>query len=163
MNAQQRGTILTLLKTDEINKTYQTRYWFSYKDYLDPEDSFTDFAYANIDGKQQYIDLIENVFRIDDTARVYVEVYGYEEIDGKPLIYAETLIIMSRLPLDDIKRIFNEPDDIFPSDIGEDTNLSRPFFSETMGKRFLIDSHGGLISGVNLIREDEFVYYCWWD
>ena len=55
MDAQQKGTILTLLKTDEINKTYRMRYWFSYKDYLNPEDSFTDFADANIDGKQEYI------------------------------------------------------------------------------------------------------------
>lgn len=75
MDAQQKGTILTLLKTDEINKTYRMRYWFSYKDYLNPEDSFTDFADANIDGKQEYIDLIENLLRLDAAARVYVEVY----------------------------------------------------------------------------------------
>lgn len=162
MNAQQRGTILVLLKTDEINKSYQTRYWFSYKDYLDPEDSFTDFAYANVDGKQEYINLIESLLRLDAAARVYVEVYGLEEIDGDPLIYAETLIIMSRLPLDDIKRVFNAPDDIFPSDIGEETNLSQPLFPETVEKRFLIGSHE-LISGRNLIRENESVYYCWWD
>lgn len=155
MDAQQKGTILTLLKTDEINKTYRMRYWFSYKDYLNPEDSFTDFADANIDGKQEYIDLIENLLRLDAAARVYVEVYGFEEIDGEPFIYAETLIIMSRLPLDDIKRVFNEPDDIFPSDIGEQTDLSQPFF--------LIGSNGELISGADLVREDEFVYYCWWD
>ena len=155
MDAQQKGTILTLLKTDEINKTYRMRYWFSYKDYLNPEDSFTDFADANIDGKQEYIDLIENLLRLDAAARVYVEVYGFEEIDGEPFIYAETLIIMSRLPLDDIKRVFNEPDDIFPSDIGEQTDLSQPFF--------LIGSHGELISGADLVREDEFVYHCWWD
>lgn len=163
MNAQQRGAILVLLKTDEINKSYQTRYWFSYKDYLDPEDSFTDFAYANVDGKQEYINLIESLLRLDAAARVYVEVYGLEEIDGDPLIYAETLIIMSRLPLDDIKRVFNAPDDIFPSDIGEETNLSQPLFPETVEKRFLIGSHGELISGRNLIRENESVYYCWWD
>ncbi len=163
MNAQQRGTILVLLKTDEINKSYQTRYWFSYKDYLDPEDSFTDFAYANVDGKQEYINLIESLFHLDAAARVYVEVYGLEEIDGDPLIYAETLIIMSRLPLDDIKRVFNAPDDIFPSDIGEETNLSQPLFPEIVEKRFLIGSHGELISGRNLIRENESVYYCWWD
>lgn len=141
MDAWQRGTVLTLLKTDKLNQSYHTRYWFSYQDYLDPEDPSTDFADANIDGRQEYIDLIESLFRFDDTARVYVEVYGFEETDSEPIIYAETLIIMSRLPLDDIKQIFNKPDDIFPSDIGEETDFSQPIY--------FIDSHGELTAGAN--------------
>jgi len=155
MDAQQKGIILTLLKTDEMNRNYQTRYWFSYKDYLDPKDPFTDFACADTDEKQGYIDIIENLLDLDSTARIYVEVYGLEEIDDEPFIHAETLIIMSKLPIDDIKRIFDEPDDIFPSDIGEETDFSQPFF--------LIGSHGELIPGVNLIGRDDSVYYCWWD
>ena len=44
MNNLQKGTILTLLKMDEINRNYTNTYWFSYKDYMDPEDDFTDFC-----------------------------------------------------------------------------------------------------------------------
>lgn len=65
------------------------------------------------------------------------------------------LIIFSKVSLDEIKQIFNEPEDIFPSDIGEETDFSRP--------TFLIDDNGELIPGAKLFGEDCFVYYCWWD
>lgn len=55
----------------------------------------------------------------DETAKIFVEVYGLDEDDNKPWDYADTLIIFSRLPLHKVKEIFNAPKDIYPSDIGE--------------------------------------------
>ncbi len=44
--------------------------------------------------------------------------------DKDRVITVETLIIFSKLPITRIKQIFNEPKDIFPSDIGEKTDFS---------------------------------------
>lgn len=66
MDAQQKGIILTLLKTDEMNRSYQTRYWFSYKDSPDPKDPFTDFACADTDEK------LPDIYCIL-TAKIFIE------------------------------------------------------------------------------------------
>lgn len=155
MNDHQKGTILSLLRDAVRNRNYTNKYWFSYKDYLDPTDAFTDFVCEYLEGKQGYIALIEKLLRKDKTAKIFVEVYGLEENHDEQCITAETLIIFSKVSLDEIKQIFNEPEDIFPSDIGEETDFSRP--------TFLIDDNGELIPGAKLFGEDCFVYYCWWD
>lgn len=78
-----------------------------------------------------------------------------EEDDDEQCITANTLIIFSKLSLYKIKQIFNEPKDIFPSDIGEETDFSQP--------TFLIGDNGELIPSAKLLNDDYFVYYCWWD
>lgn len=153
MNSLQKETILTLLKTDKINSNYTNNYWFSYKDYLDPTDNFTDFCCECLEGKQEYIVLIENLINKDKTAKIFVQVYGLEDKDR--VITAETLIIFSKLSLAEIKQIFNEPKDIFPSDIGEETDFWQ--------SAFLIGDNGELISSTKLFHEEQSVYYCWWD
>ncbi|MCI8669450.1 MAG: hypothetical protein HFI34_08030 [Lachnospiraceae bacterium] len=155
MDNQQKGTILTLLRVDKMNRNYTNKYWFSYKDFLDPTDNFTDFSCERLDGKQGYITLIENLLSIDGTAKIFVQVYGLEEDNNEQCICADTLIIFSKLWLYDIKQIFNEPQDIFPSDIGEETDFSQPIF--------LIGDNGEPIPITKLFRNDYFVYYCWWD
>lgn len=157
MLPKQKETILARLKSDENNKNYQNRYWFPYKDFLDPVDDFTTFSCENLDGKEGYLALIENLYRKDEIAKVFVEVYGYEENHDEQLIYADTLIIFSRLSLPEIGQIFNEPEDIFPSDIGEETDFSRP--------TFIINESGDFVP---IVPNDSFfdgfsVYYCWWD
>ena len=67
---------------------------------------------------------------IDRTAKIFVQTSGMEED-------------------------FNEPQDIFPSDIGEETDLSQP--------TFLVGDNGELISITELSHEEQSVYYCWWD
>jgi hypothetical protein len=52
-------------------------------------------------------------------------------------------------------QIFNEPKDIFPSGIGEETDFSQ--------SAFLIGDNGELISSPKLFREEQSVYFCWWD
>lgn len=99
--------------------------------------------------------MIENLFNIDGTAKVFIQVYGLEENGDERCITADTLIIFSKLSLNVIKQIFNKPKDIFPDDIGEETNFSQP--------TFLIGDNGELISSTKLISDDYFVYYCWWD
>ena len=86
MNNQQKGTILTLLKIDESNRNYTNNYWFSYKDFLDPTDDFTDFSCEHLEGKQEYITLIEKLLSIDETAKIFVQVYGSEEDNNGKLI-----------------------------------------------------------------------------
>ena len=67
-----------------------------------------------------------------------MQVYGLE--DKSRVITAETLIIFSKLSLTEIKQIFNEPKDIFPSDIREETDFSQ--------SAFLIGDNGELIKCV---------------
>ena len=153
MNHQQKAIIVTLLKTDKMNQNYVNRYWLPYKDYLDPTDDFTDFSCECLEGKQKYVTLIENLIGKDETAKIFVQVYGLEDRDR--VITADTLIIFSKLSLVEIKQIFNEPKDIFPSDIGEETDLVTP--------AFLISDNGELISGTSLFNDEQSVYYCWWD
>lgn len=155
MDNQQKGTILTLLKVDKMNRNYTNNYWFSYKDFLDPTDDFTDFSCERLDGKQGYIALIENLLSIDGTAKIFVQVCGLEEDNNEQCICADTLIIFSKLPFYEIKQIFNESQDIFPSDIGEETDFSQP--------TFLIGDNGELIPSTKLFSDDYFIYYCWWD
>ncbi len=66
-----------------------------------------------------------------------------------------SLRIFSKLSPGEIRQIFNEPKDIFPSDIGEETDFSQ--------SAFLIGDNGELISSPKLFREEQSVYYCWWD
>lgn len=153
MNNLQKGAILTLLKTDRMNSDYTNNYWFSYKDYLDPTDDFTDFCCECLEGKHEYTVLIENLINKDKTAKIFVQVYGLEDKDR--VITADTLILFSKLSLAEIKRIFNKPKDIFPSEIGEETDFPQP--------AFLIGNNGELISNTKLSHEKQSVYYCWWD
>lgn len=152
---KQKETILALLKSDQMNRNYQNSYRFSYNDFLDPADNFTAFACENLDGKQEYISLIEKLLHADEGAKIFVEVYGYEEVNNEQFIYSDTLIIYSKLSLTKIKQIFHEPEDIFPSDIGEVTDFSQP--------AFLINHDGSLVPAAENSREGYSVYYCWWD
>ncbi len=112
MLQKQKGTIIKLLKAQEAGKNYTDNYWFPYRDFLDPTDRFTDFSCENLAGKQPFITIIENLLHKDQTAEVFVQVYGLEEYaHDEPVIYADTLILFSRLPLSEIKQIFNEPGD----------------------------------------------------
>lgn len=154
MLQKQKETILALLKSDEANKNYKRNYWFSYQDYLDPTDNFTDFSCENLDGKQAYIALIENLLNADETAKIFVQVYGLDWDNNDEFISADTLIVFSTLPLHEIKRIFNEPEDIFPSDIGELTDFSQDF---------VVEDNGNLFPAINLFNRNYSAYYCWWD
>ncbi len=151
----QKGTILVLLKLNEMNKSYIDRYWIPYRDFLDPADACTDFACENLGGKEGYIALIENLLNADETAKVFVQVYGLEEDGGEQFITADTLIIYSKLPLAEIERIFNVPEDIFPSDIGELTDFTE--------HDFVVDDDGSLIPAADLFNDTYSAYYCWWD
>lgn len=131
MVQKQKETVLALLKSQISNKSYENNYWFSYKDFLNPTDDFTDFACENLDGKLEYITVIKN------------------------LLYADTLIIFSRLPLHKVKEIFNASKDIYPSDIGE-----LPDFDQ---HNFIIDENGDLVPVSNSYNNEQSIYYCWWD
>lgn len=155
MLQKQKETISALLKSQEANKNYKNRYWFSYKDFLDPTDNFTEFSCENLDGKQEYLNLIEDLLKADKTAKIFVEVYGIEEDHRDKFIYADTLIIFSKLPLLEIEGIFNKQKDIFPSEIGEVTEFSQ--------QNFMIGNNGDLYPVINPANSGYSVYYCWWD
>lgn len=63
MLPEQKETILSLLKSDEANRSYENKYWFAYEDFMNPSDAFTAFACENLEGKQGYITLIENLLQ----------------------------------------------------------------------------------------------------
>ena len=113
------------------------------------------FSCENLGGKQGYIELIENLHNADETDKIYVEVYGFEEDDNEQFIYADTLIIFSKLSFLEIKQIFNEPKDIFPSDIGEWTDFTQ--------QNFIVSDTGDLVPVANFLNNGYSVYYCWWD
>lgn len=154
MLQKQKEIILVLLKSGEAEKNNKRNYLFSYKDYLDPSDKFTDFSCENLDGKQEYITLIENLLNADETAKIFVQVYGFDKDNSDEYIFADTLIIFSVLPLLKIKQIFNKSKDIFPSDIGEETDFSQDF---------VVDDNGNLFPVINLFTSSQSAYYCWWD
>jgi len=58
MLQKQKETVLALLKSAETNKNYVNRYWFSYKDFLDPTDNFTSFSCEDLAGKQRLFCLL---------------------------------------------------------------------------------------------------------
>lgn len=172
MFRRQKESMLALLKKRDADRDYgKNKYWFSYKDFLDPSDNFTDFACENLEGKQGYLDLIEKLLKADETAKVFVEVYGFEESGDGPFIYADTLIIFSRLPLGKIEQIFSEPEDIFPSDIGEITDFSKQGYcigdngeaAYFLRRYFLIGDDGNPLPVENPYDDGYMVYYCWWD
>lgn len=155
MLEKQKETIMAVLKSAAADKNFTARYWFSYKDFLDPTDSFTAFSCENLEGKQGYFALIDNLLKADENAKVFVEVYGFEEDHDEQFIYADTLIIFSKLSLPEMEQIFNEPEDIYPSDIGEETG--------SLQRCFIVGDKGDLISAENLSNAGYSVYYCWWD
>ncbi len=172
MFRRQKESILGLLKERDALMDYgKKKYWLAYRDFLDTSDDFTDFAGENLEGKQGYLDLIEKLLGADENAKVFVEVYGFEWDGGVPFIYADTLIILSRLPLGRVERFFSESEDIFPSDIGEITDFSEQGYcvNDNGGvtyfprQYFLIGDDGDLIPVENPCDSGYHMYYCWWD
>lgn len=155
MLQRQKDTLLELLKSREASKRYDRNYWIPYQDFLDPADDFTAFTCENLEGKQAYVSLIERLLRADETAAVFVQVCGFEEEQNQFSVYADALVMFSRLPLPEIQRIFYEPKDIFPSDVGELAPVSP--------SDFVVDENGQLLSAEAISRGQAFAYYCWWD
>lgn len=155
MNYQQKDAILSLLNLHEPSRNSSNNYCFTYKDFLDPSDDFTDFSCERLGGKQGYSALIETLLAKDKSAKIFVQVYGMEEDHNERFIYADTLIIFSKLSLREINRIFNKSNLLFPSTIQEEAALSNP--------TFLIAENGSLIPIAKLSEDNTSLYICWWD
>ena len=153
---KQKEVILSLLKINASDENGRTRYWFLYEDFLDPTDAFTDFSCEALDGKREYIALIENLLAVDSNAKIFVEVYGIDDDgDANISIYADTLFIFSKQSLSEIKEVFNKSMDIFPSDIGE--------IEIHLQQIFVIGDNGDLTPAKRFFNEGYYTYYCWWD
>lgn len=155
MHQRQKETILERLSFARDNRDYAARYWLAYQDYLDPTDHFTSFVCEDLEGKQEYLALIKKLLDADENAKIFVKVYDFEEEDNEQFFHAETLIIFSRLSLPEIEQIFKEPEDIFPSDIGE--------LTDSLEQNFIVGDDGSLIPAESLFGDGCFAYYCWWD
>ena len=160
MYPAQKETALSLLRFAENNRAYGNNYMIPYKDFLDPTDDFTDLNCERLEGKQDYIDLLDQLFQADESAYIYVCLYGFEEDHDDIAIYSDTLIVFSRLPLAEVQQIFNSAEDIFPSDVGEITD-----FNETY---FVIDETGKKCQAADYVKQHHLasnhsIYYCWWD
>jgi hypothetical protein len=75
--------------------------------------------------------------------------------NNEQFIYADTLIIFSKLSFTEIKHFFYQSEDIFPSDVGEETDFPQ--------STFFINDNGKLIPCAELYDNDYSVYYCWRD
>ena len=85
---KQKEVILLLVKHNQSKKNWESRYWFLYKDFLNPADAFTDFSCERHDGKLGYIALIESLLNKDRDANIFVEVYGMiKTIISMPILY----------------------------------------------------------------------------
>ena len=73
MNSKQKQTIIKLLKSNRDNKDYSERYWFPYDTFLDVTDAFTAFSCERLDGKQDYIAMINRLQNADDAAKAFVD------------------------------------------------------------------------------------------
>ncbi|GEM_PF-1468483 len=153
-----RERILALLREREQRRDYSHNYLVPYKDYLDASDPFTDFNCERDEGKTNYMAMINRVAAMDPAAQIFVEVYSLEEDDDEAYIYADTLIIFSALPLADVKRIFSQSKDLFPSDVGE--LQDRDFYDKVN----LVVTGDGALQPVDSFRgQGSHCYYCWWD
>ena len=118
MTEKQKEIILSLLQEGRVVGNYTKNYLISYKEYLDVADAFTDFCCERKEGKAQYTTMIEEIIHKDSSAKVFVEVYGYEGENGgrDKWIYADTLIILSKLEDEKLQQVIDMSGDIFPSD-----------------------------------------------
>lgn len=91
MHQKQKETILSLVKADYVNKNFLNNYLVLYTEFLDIEEPFTDFNCERGEGKAKYVSLIEQLICKDENAKVFVEVYGFEEESEDAWIYADTL------------------------------------------------------------------------
>lgn len=153
MNAKQKECIMPLLRSAEDHRDYSKSYLFPYQDFFDPTDDFTVFLCEELEDKGPYLEQILRLIQEDESAQAFAETYGFEEDGEHTWIYSDTLIIFSKLPLARIERIFNEPEDIFPSQIGE--------FSDFDENNLVIGEDG--IPAVTAPGEGQKIYYCWWD
>lgn len=154
MLIEQKELILELLKRDYDKRDFKNHYLLSYKEFLDVDEMFTDFNCERDLGKQQYISLIEKINDKDKDAQIYIEIYGFEEMEADVWIYADTLIIFSVLSFQDIQELLDESSDLFPSDIGE---------IDDMSKDYKIIKNGQIYSAAKIHKKLSNVYYCWWD
>ncbi len=164
INSQQKETILKLLKSAYKNKNFSKSYLFSYKDYFNIKDGFTNFADERGIGKQEYLDLIENLLAEDKSAKVFVEVDEFEEYSDDRWIYADTLIVFSSLELSEIKNIFNRSEEYCPRDIGKLNDLGEYFgWEEYLGPQryFVLDENGELIC-LSDLDTNTSIYCCSW-
>lgn len=155
MFQKQKESILLLLQTSYYNKDYSKNYWLPYLDFFDTTDDFTDFQCERLEGKEKYISMIEQLLVADKNAQVFVEIYGFEQDNNDIWIYADTIIIYSKLSLHELKQICYKPCDIFPSEIGEIIDLNE--------KCSIIDKEGNQCLATNLSNHNYHFHYCWWD
>lgn len=154
MLQEQKEKLLELIKYNYEKRDFSHHYLLPYKEFFDTDEMFTDFNCERSLGKLQYISLIEKIISKDKEAQVYVDIYGFEEQCDDTWIYADTLIVFSVLPFQDIKEILNESYDIFPSEIGELDDITEEYMLIKDGFQYLVKSFCNKACNI---------YYCWWD
>lgn len=160
MTEKQKETILPLLRRQEEEGRYTELYLIAYEEYLDTEDTFTDFWCERAEGKQQYTEMIAEVVKRDAGAKVFVEVYGFEEEeDGSDIfIYAETMILLTELLDEQIQQVMDGAGDIFPSELGEVSQEN-----DALERAFVIDAAGCKLPLMHYLQEKQRILYYGWD
>lgn len=151
----QKERILSLVKAAEKNKDFSNHYLLPYQEFFDTRHDFTEFNCERMEGKANYLTLIDELTSIDQDTKVFVEVSGFEEDGDDIWICADTLIISSKLYLSDIRQIFENPIDIDPSEIGS---------MEGFTEKDMVISKDGILHPMHELCDREYNYYfCWWD
>lgn len=156
MEATQKNSIISALK---LNKSYKYNYLVDYKKSFDVEEDFFDFCCERKRGKNKYILAFDQLKGLDSKVRIFSEIYGLEEDKKDVWVYIETLIIISSLPLEEIKKCFmvlNRFDEyLYPSYIGE--------IEGELDSYIVINNEGKQSPLSQFIGCKEKIYYCWWD
>lgn len=155
MFQKQKEIILLLEKAKFDSKDFGINYLLPHKDFFDCADDFTDFNCERLDGKENYLSLINQIVDADEIAKVFVSVYGFEEDENDTWIDADTLIIFSGLPFSYIQQIFNKSSEISPSDIDNIIDFDENYI--------IIDKDGNQSLAKALCNDNYYTYFCWWD
>ena len=138
MQKQQKRP-LSPSKTAEATRSYQTSTGSLIRIISTPMTTSRTLYARRLEGKQPYLDLIQQVLAADQTAKILCRFTAMRNMNMRLIqihfvLSAETLLVLSRLSLSEIEHIFHAPEDIFPSDIGKNalTLHSRLLLSENM-------------------------------
>ena len=156
MEVNQKNSIISTLR---LNTSYKNNYLVEYKQCFDVEEDFFDFCCERGKGKDKYILAFNQLEGLDPKVRIFSELYGVEEDEKDVWVSIETLIIISTLSLEEIKKCFMGLDRVdeylYPSDIGE--------IIGKLDSYLVINDDGKQFPLSQFVGSKEKIYYCWWD
>ena len=159
---KQKNKAMVFLRQRQADRNFEKGLCFCCGEYLDSEESFTDFTCGPVD-KNVIMDMVRRIHLCDGSANVYIEVYDLEEDDTESFIYAETMWIQTVLDMDRLKDLFEELNKDYGAYCSPDA--MGVLSEESIHRYFLVNQVGELIEMSTLLNTDglKSLFYCWWD